>query len=80
MGTLVELITIAKEIPESHLQEALEIMREFKKKADFEQKDETDFACPHCGSHSVVRNGEKCQEQAYLCRSCGRQTAISKSL
>lgn len=80
MGTLVELITIAKEIPQSHLQEALEIMREFKKKADSEQKDETDFACPHCGSHSVVRNGQKCHKQAYLCRSCGKSfVATTKS-
>lgn len=80
MGTLVDLISIAKEIPESHLQEALEMMRELKKKADTESEDEADTVCPHCGSGNIVRNGQKCKKQAYLCRDCRKSfVATTKS-
>lgn len=80
MSGLVELIAIAKEIPESHLEEALAIMREFKKKADAERENEEETTCPHCGSASVVRNGKKCNKQAYLCRSCRKSfVATTKS-
>jgi len=80
VGALVELIAIAKEIPESHLAEALEMMRELKKKADTEIESKADIDCPHCGSHSVVRNGKKCSKQAYLCRECKKSfVATTKS-
>lgn len=80
MSGLVELIAIAKEIPESHLEEAIEMMRELKKKADAESDNEEDITCPHCDSGSIVRNGKKCNKQAYLCRSCGKSfVATTKS-
>jgi transposase-like protein len=80
MSGLAELIAIAKEIPESHLEEALAMMRELKKKADAESENEADAVCPHCDSASVVRNGKKCGKQAYLCRNCGKSfVATTKS-
>jgi transposase-like protein len=80
MGGLVELIAIAKEIPESHLEEALAMMRELKKKADEESKNEEETTCPHCESVRIVRNGKKCGKQAYLCRNCGKSfVATTKS-
>jgi transposase-like protein len=80
MGGLVELIAIAKEIPESHLKEALAMMREFKKKAEAESENEEEATCPHCDSAIIVRNGKKCSKQAYLCRSCGKSfVATTKS-
>jgi transposase-like protein len=72
MGTLVELIALAKEIPENHLSEALERLREIKDKADQEGNETTESSCPHCGSGKVVKNGRKHGNQAYLCRDCGK--------
>ena len=79
MGQLVELIALVKELPESHLAEAIERIRAIKEKADTEEeKEETD--CPHCGSGKIVRNGRKCRKQAYLCRDCQRSfVSTSKS-
>ena len=86
MGTLVEIIAIAKEIPERHLEEALEKLREIKAKADCEEEKASDLVgCPHCGSRKIVRNGHKHRKQAYVCRDCGKSfvsttgSAIEKS-
>ncbi len=85
MGTLVELIALAKEIPESHLQKALEMMRELKNKADAEEDGDAETPCPYCGTTNVVRNGHKSGKQAYLCRECRKsfvsttKSAIEKS-
>jgi transposase-like protein len=79
MGTLVEIIALAKEIPESRLGEALEKLREIKEQAESE-KEKAESACPHCSSKNVVRNGHKHGKQAYLCRTCGKSyVATSKS-
>ena len=72
MATMAELIAIAKEMPESHLAEAVERLREIKDKADQEENEASGSACPHCGSGKIVRNGRKCGKQAYLCRNCGK--------
>ena len=69
MGTLVEIIALVKEIPESHLEEALEKIKEIKEKADLE-KEPSQTTCPHCGSEKIVRNGKQRKKQAYLCREC----------
>jgi transposase-like protein len=79
MGTLVEIIALAKEIPESHLEEALEKLREIKEQADSEEEKGRSF-CPHCDSQKVVRNGHKHGKQAFLCRECGKSyVATTKS-
>jgi transposase-like protein len=72
MGTLVEIIALAKEIPEKHLAEALEKLREIKEVADLEEANSSKQLCPHCGSANVVRNGHKCRKQAYLCHDCSK--------
>ena len=72
MGTLVELIALVKEIPESHLAEALEKIKEVKAKADAENEEDSTPSCPHCDSHKIARNGHKSRKQAYLCRDCKR--------
>jgi hypothetical protein len=54
MGTLVEIIALAKEIPENHLEEALEKFREAKDKADSEGVEMPKSSCPHCGSREIV--------------------------
>jgi transposase-like protein len=72
MSTIAELIAIAKEIPESHLSEALEKLREIKDKADQEEAETAESVCPHCGSDKVVKNGRKRGNQSYLCRKCGK--------
>jgi transposase-like protein len=72
MGTLVEIIALAKEIPESHLAKALEKLQEVKEQADSENEKLSDYSCPHCGSGNVVKNGHKHRKQAFLCRSCGK--------
>lgn len=78
MGQLVELIALVKELPESHLAEAIKKIREIKDKADAEE--EADTSCPHCGSQRIVRNGHKRRKQAYLCRDCrGSFVSTSKS-
>jgi len=80
MATVVELIAMAKEIPESHLTEALEQLREIKETADREEAEKTESTCPHCGSTKIVRNGRKHGKQAYLCHNCGKSyVATSKS-
>jgi len=72
MGTLVEIIALAKEIPENYLEEALEKLKEIKDKADSEEANVSQSSCAHCGSSRIVRNGRKCGKQAYLCRHCGK--------
>ena len=69
MGNLVELIALAKEIPESYLAEAIEKLKEIKEKADKDAEND-DKSCPHCNSVKFVRNGQKSRKQAYLCREC----------
>ena len=71
MGELVEIIALVKEIPESHLGEALEKLREIKGKADLEEE-KSESECPHCGSPNGVRNGHKHGKQEYLCRECAK--------
>jgi transposase-like protein len=70
MGKLVDLIALVKELPESHIEEALEKIREIKGRADSEE--EAGTSCPHCNSLKIVRNGRKRRKQAYLCRDCQR--------
>jgi len=72
MATMTELIALAKEIPESHLTEAIEKLKEIKGNADKEEAETTETACPHCGSRNIVRNGRKHGKQAYLCHACGK--------
>lgn len=69
---MAELIALAKEIPESHLSEALEKLREIKDKADEEEAGSAGSGCPHCSSDKVVKNGRKHGNQSYLCRTCGK--------
>jgi transposase-like protein len=70
-GTLAELISIAKEIPESHLDEAPGKLKEIWERAEIEADEESGkTGCPHCGSSRVRRNGHKCGKQAYLCQEC----------
>jgi transposase-like protein len=71
MDTLVEIIALVKEIPESHLTEALERLKEIKEKAK-EDEEKPEAFCPHCGSQNVARNGHRHGKQAYLCRGCGK--------
>ena len=84
LGTLTEIITIVKEIPESHLDETLEKIKKIKERADSE-KEAINSRCPHCNSQKIVRNGHKHRKQAYLCRDCNKsfvtttQSAIQKS-
>lgn len=78
MGTLVELIALAKEIPESHLAKAIEKLKEIKEKADSEDKKISNSSCLHCGSDNIVRNGHKHGKQAFLCRSC-RKSYVTTS-
>lgn len=70
MGKLAEVIAIAKELPEKYIEDALEKMKELKKKAEAEKPKET--SCPHCQSMNIVRNGKKHGKQAYICRSCDK--------
>ena len=85
MGTLVEIIALAKEIPESYLEEALERLKEVKEKAGLDEASAWDSICPHCGSAKIVRNGHKHKKQAYVCRDCKKsfvsttQSAIEHS-
>lgn len=72
MGTLVELIALAKEMPESHLAEALEKIKEVKAKADSDNDGDSAPSCPHCNSSKVSRNGHKSRKQAYICRECNK--------
>jgi transposase-like protein len=71
MGTLVEIIALVKELPESYLSEALEKVKEIKEKADAEEES-LESNCPHCSSEKVVRNGHKSRKQAYKCQNCGK--------
>lgn len=73
MGTLVEIIALVKELPESHLEEALSKIKEIKEKADSDETPETE--CPHCGSPKIVRNGRKNRKQYFLCRNCKKSFA-----
>jgi transposase-like protein len=80
MATMAELIALAKEMPESHLSEAIERLREIKDKSDREEAENAESLCPHCGSEKVVKNGRKHGKQASLCRSCGNSyVATTKS-
>lgn len=80
MATVGELIALAKEIPESHLVEALESLKEIKEKAEQEEAKAAVSVCPHCGSSKIARNGHKCGKQAYLCQDCGKSyVATTKS-
>ena len=72
MGTLVEIIALVKEIPESYLAETLEKVKEIKEKAYSEEEKSGEVSCPHCQSESIVRNGRKSRKQAYICRGCGK--------
>jgi transposase-like protein len=76
MGTLVEIITLVKELPESYLQKALEKVREIKEEADSEA-DAIKVTCPHCQSAAVVRNGKKHGKQQYLCKDCRKSFALT---
>jgi len=67
--TLKEVIDLVKEIPESHLNETFEKLKEIKDTADLE-KESGEVSCPRCESAAVVRNGKKRNRQAYLCRDC----------
>jgi transposase-like protein len=76
MGTLVEIIALVKELPESYLERTLEKVKEIKEEADSEV-DETEAACPHCQSAAVVRNGKKRGKQQYLCKDCRKSFAMT---
>ena len=69
MGTLVEIIALVKELPESYLEETLSKLKEIKERAD-EEGESSNVECPHCQSAKVVRNGRKHKKQYYLCRDC----------
>ncbi len=73
MGTLVEIIALVKEIPESYLAETLEKVKEIKDKADLEEKTDEEVRCPHCQSNKTVRNGMRSRKQSYKCRECGKR-------
>jgi transposase-like protein len=80
MGKLVEIIALAKEIPESHLTEALEELKKIKEKSYAERETDSDTTCPQCGSVKIVKNGRKSKKQAYLCKDCGKSfVSTSKS-
>jgi transposase-like protein len=74
MGTLVEIIALVKEIPESYLEETLSKVKEIKEKADTEEES-AESECPHCKSQATVRNGRKNKKQMYMCRSCQKSFA-----
>jgi transposase-like protein len=77
--TLKDVIGLAKELPETYIEEAFGKLKEIKEKADAE-KESAPAGCPHCDSKSVVRNGKRNGKQAYLCRDCGKsfvETATS---
>lgn len=59
---LAELIDLAKHIPESYLEAAIESLKEIKDKAD---NDRPMPDCPHCGSDKVVKNGFAQGKQRY---------------
>lgn len=69
MSTLVEIITLVKEIPEAYLEETMAKIKEIKEKSDAEESS-IDMVCPHCTSQKTVRNGRKNNKQSYLCRAC----------
>lgn len=71
MSTLIELLSLVKELPEEYLNEALERIKEIKERAD-SAENTSDTTCVRCGSALVVRNGHKHRKQAYLCRNCGK--------
>jgi len=67
--TLKDIIALAKEIPETHFEEAFEKLMEIKKKAE-DEKDSGEQSCPCCKSTLIVRNGKARGKQMYLCRNC----------
>jgi transposase-like protein len=77
--TIKDLIGIAKEIPEEHLKEAYEKLREVKEQAE-KEKENAPVSCHKCGSIAVLRNGKRNSRQAYICKDCNKtfvQTATS---
>ena len=72
MGTLVEIIALVKEIPETYLEETLSKVKEIKEKADSEEGS-ADVRCPDCDSTKIVLNGRSNNKQSYLCNNCKKR-------
>ena len=70
-NTLREAIELLKRLPEAGVEKALEALRSIKSECDKDKK-KSKTPCPHCGSDNIVRNGHKCEKQAYLCKACGK--------
>ncbi|GHU14344.1 hypothetical protein FACS189449_10910 [Alphaproteobacteria bacterium] len=69
--TLSDLIELVKHLPEKAVEEAIKNVTDLKEKYEKEEKRNRP-PCPHCKSENVVRNGHKCNKQAYLCRGCDK--------
>ena len=70
MATLKEIISLAKELPESCFAEVYKYL-EVTKQAAKEAEENAPAICPHCGE-TAVKNGKKDGKQSYVCKSCRR--------
>ena len=67
---LGKLLDLAKSLPESRLDIAIEKLTEIKRESEKETTKPVP-GCPKCGGNSVVRNGHQSGKQQYLCKECG---------
>ena len=67
---LGKLLDLAKSLPESRLDIAIEKLTEIKRESEKEGTRPVP-ECPKCGGKSVVRNGHQSGKQQYLCKECG---------
>jgi transposase-like protein len=70
-NTLKEAIELLKRMTEKDVEKALESLRNIKAESDKEKKMEVP-KCVYCGEDGVVRNGQRHNKQAYICRKCGK--------
>ncbi|MDR1147336.1 MAG: hypothetical protein LBK66_01755, partial [Spirochaetaceae bacterium] len=67
---LKNLLDLAKSLPESSLDVAVEKLTEIKRESE-KEKIRPVPECPKCGGKSAVRNGHQSGKQQYLCKECG---------